>query len=296
MTIDPKRRASLRARRVLSITLLAVFLACDGMSTESEFEMTTYAELVEESPVRPRAFSAQLTATLSDQTSDFSPRLMRNGTARIEVQNLDLSLASAQELASAVEGFVAGSELLEGREGERTASLVLRVPADSFQSVLGRLPELGRVLSLELVAEDVSREYVDIETRLGVGEETVARLRELASRGGNLEDMLAAERELGRALTELESLKGQLRFYDQRVAESDLRITLVEPGAVIAPGAFRPVVEAFREATETFAQSVASVIRFAVMVAPWLLLTAMSWIGLTRRLGKRRARVRPSAL
>jgi hypothetical protein len=221
---------------------------------------------------------------------------MRSGSARVEVQNLDVSIVDAQELASAANGFVAGSELNEGREGERTASLILRLPSDSFQSVLDGLSALGRVLSVSLYAEDVSREYLDVETRLTVGEETVSRLRDLASRGGTLEDMLAAERELGRALTELESLKGQLRFYDQRVAESDLRVTLVEPGAVIAPGAFRPVVEAFRDAIETLGRSVASVIRVAVFLAPWLVLTTGLWMGLSHRLRGRRGRVRPSAL
>jgi len=198
------------------------------------------------------------------------------------VLNLEASLSSAQAFASEAGGFIAASELNEGREGARTASLVFRVPADRFQSVLDRLPELGRVLSVSILAEDVSREYLDVETRLQVGEETVARLRELASRGGNLEDLLAAERELARALTELESLKGQLRFYDQRVAESDLRVTLVEPGAVMSSGAFLPVLEAFRDATETLARSLASLTYLAVFLIPWLVLATGSWLALRR--------------
>jgi hypothetical protein len=262
---------------------------------EMEVERTTYAELVEEAPLRPSTPSARYTAALSSQAADFGPRLVRNGTARIEVQDLDVSLASAQEIASTVDGFVAGSELREGREGARTAALVLRVPSDTFQNVLDRLPELGRLLSVSSSAEDVSREYMDIETRLSVGEETVARLRELASRGGELEDLLAAERELGRALTELESLAGRVRFYDQRVAEADLHIIFVEPGAVIAPGAFRPVVEAFRDGTQTFARSVAFVIRLVISVVPWIVLSTALWVAFGRRLHLRRPRVHPSA-
>lgn len=298
MTTNPEnQRVSMRAARVAPIALTAVLIACDGMNMEyEESEFGAYAELVEESRVRPPALSDNFAVILSDQESRFSPRLMRHGSARVEVQNLDASVIGTQELASAASGFVAGSELSEGREGARTASLILRVPSDSFQTVLERLPELGRVLSVSAVAEDVSREYLDLETRLSVGEETVARLRALASRSGNLEDMLAAERELGRTLTDLESLKGQLRYYDQRASEADLRITLVEPGAVLAPGAFRPVVAALHDAAETLAQSLASVINVAVWLAPWLVLTTMFWMGLARRLRGRRARVRPSAL
>ena len=119
--------------------------------------------------------------------------------------------ADAEAIATSANGYVVGSELSDGREGARTASLTVRLPSDSFAGVIERLSEVGRVLSASSAAQDVSREYVDVETRLSVGEETVARLRALASRTGNLEDMLAAERELARALTELEGLKGQLR-------------------------------------------------------------------------------------
>lgn len=172
----------------------------------------------------------------------------------------------------------------------------MRLPSDSFSGVIERLSEVGRVLSASSSAVDVSREYVDVETRLSVGEETVARLRALASRTGNLEDMLAAERELARALTELEGLKGQLRYYDQRVAESDLSIALIEPGAVVAPSVFRPVADALRDAGENLVRSVARVIDAAAFLAPWLVLTAFLWMALGRRLRTRGARRRAATV
>lgn len=210
------------------------------------------------------------------------PRLIRSGSARLEVENLDAALTVAHQMAAAVEGYVAGSNLNEGREGARTASLVLRVPSDSLDSVIERLSDIGRLLSLSVDATDVSREYFDVETRLAVKEETVTRLRQLAERSGDLEDVLAAERELGRAVAELEGLRGQLRYYDQRLSESDLRVSLIEPGAVVTSGAFRPVLDAFRGATEVFAESVAYIVYLLVFLAPWLLLALLLWPAFTR--------------
>lgn len=144
-----------------------------------------------------------------------TPRLIRNGSARVEVEDLDAAMEAAEARVAAAEGYVAGSEVSEGREGARSATLNLRVPSDSFDSVIEGLSDLGRVLSVSISSSDVTREYFDTETRLAVQEESVERLRELASRSGDLEDLLAAERELGRAVAELESLKGQLRYFDQ---------------------------------------------------------------------------------
>ncbi len=204
-------------------------------------------------------------------------RLIRSGSARIEVEEVGAAVTAARELAVNVGGYLAGSELSEGREGSRSASLLLRVPSDSIDSVVGFLPRFGRVLSVSLSTTDVSREYVDVETRLAVQEESVTRLRALAARGGSLEDLLAAERELGRAVSDLEVLKGQMRYFDQRIAESDLRLSLVEPGGVVGTGAFRPLVMAARRSVEVFAESMAYLVYLIVFLAPWVLLTALLW-------------------
>jgi len=94
--------------------------------------------------------------------------------------------------------------------------------------------------------------------------------------------LLAVERERGRATEELESLEGQVRYYDQRVALSDLRVTLIEPGAVLTTGAFYPVVEAIRDSARVFAESAAGLLRMVVRALPWLILAVLGWIALRR--------------
>jgi hypothetical protein len=276
----PARESAWRHRSV-RIWLLgpagwAVF--CSGCQPTVEYSDFAAAEM----ELAPLEAESQEMPPASPQAATLQPRLIRSGTARIEVEDLDAALAAAAQLAMEVQGYVAGSQLNEGREGARTASLVLRLPSAALPSVVDRLESLGRVLSVSVNASDVSREYFDVETRLAVKEETVTRLRQLATRGGDLEDVLAAERELGRALTELESLKGQIRYYDQRIAESDLQLALIEPGAVVTSGAFRPVVEAFRNATQVFAQSVGYLVYILVFIAPWVVVALLFWPALSR--------------
>ncbi len=215
-------------------------------------------------------------------------RLIRNGSMRIEVDDLDAAMEAATALVGDADGFVAQSQIREqGRDGGRVAEILLRVPAASFEAVVNDLGGLGRVVSESVSVTDVSREYFDLETRLAVREETVQRLRDLGERGGDLQELLAIERELGRAVEELESLKGQIVYYDRRIAESDLSLFLVEPGAVISDGAFRPVREALRDAAEVFARSLASLVYLVVFLVPWLVVAAVLFMGL-RLVWKRR--------
>ena len=212
-----------------------------------------------------------------DPAASSGPRIIRTGSVRLEGENLDGAVAAVQGVATGTGGMVAGTELQEGGEGSRRATLNLRIPADSFDAAVRRISELGRVLSVSVNATDVSREYLDVETRMAVKEETVARLRELAARSGSVDDLLAAERELGRAIEELEVLKGRIRYFDRRLAQSDLQVSLLEPGAVMGSGAFRPLLRAFRDAGNVLGQSLAYLVYLIVFLVPWVILALLFW-------------------
>lgn len=244
--------------------------------------------------------SAPPTAPDMQVAPDVQPtaRLIRDGTARLEVRSLDVALDSVRARTEAVQGIVARSEVREGREGARTASLGLRIPAANFESFVDGLDDLGRVLSASTTTTDVSREYFDLEIRVAVLEETVQRLRDLLSRSGSIQDIVAVERELARVTSNLESLKGQIRFYDQRVAYSELSLMLEEPGAALAPGIFRPVATAFRNSLRVFGESLGTLVSVAAFVVPWLILLALLWpVGrwARNRLRRRRTVNRPSS-
>jgi hypothetical protein len=53
-------------------------------------------------------------------------------------------------------------------------------------------------------------------------------------------------------------------------AESDIRLTLIEPGAVVGSGAFRPLFVAFRQSIEVLAQSLALIVYVVVFSMPWV--------------------------
>ena len=257
-----------RLRRAMIALCTVLLLGCGGLAEDIAFSSEELAalELPPEIEIPPPPTAAPL-----------GPRLIRRGSARIEVEDLEAALDMVRHFAEDRGGFVAGSDLREGHQGARTASLLLRRPSDSFQAAVDQLSGVGRILSVSVSASDVSREYFDTETRLAVKEATVQRLRELASRTGDLADVLAAERELSRAISELESLKGQIRYYDQRLALSELDVRLTEPGALIATGAFSPVTLALRDAAGVLGKSVAYIVYLAVFSLPWLALALLLW-------------------
>jgi hypothetical protein len=231
----------------------------------------------EEAPMlaQTAAGSAEARA-VSDQSTALAPRLIKQAAAHVEVSDLDKALQSTGNRVQRVSGRVVESGVTTD-DDVRSAHLLIRVPADALDSLLAQLADLGDVRSVTTSSMDVSREYLDTETRLRVKEETVRRMMQLIQRSARVEDLVAVERELSRVTAELESLKGQIQYFDRKVAESDLRLQLVESKGGLFAGSLRPVSRALRDTGRVLAQSVATLVHITVFVLPWLLTGLLLW-------------------
>jgi hypothetical protein len=77
------------------------------------------------------------------------------------------------------------------------------------------------------------------------------------------------------------------------VALSTIGLTLQEPQAVVHGGALEPIREAFADALEVLAGSLAALIYVVVAAAPWAVVLWLSWRGV--RWLRRRRRSPPAA-
>jgi hypothetical protein len=156
--------------------------------------------------------------------------------------------------------------------------LTLRVDAGRFEDALGALRRLGEIERESVAAQDITKAYTDLETRLRVKREAEGRLRDLLrTRAGELEEILAAERELARITEEIELLEGERRFYDHQVALSTITLGLHEPEALVEPSSFAPLAAALSNSLRLLALSLAALFSFAVAAAPWLLVLWLLW-------------------
>ncbi|NNG16710.1 MAG: DUF4349 domain-containing protein [Gemmatimonadales bacterium] len=215
-------------------------------------------------------------------------KLVRRGSLELEVESVDAAIQQIQDLANQYTALMSDARIVQDDEGHRQANLTLRVPTDSFRAALEALKGLGTTRQETVSTDDVTKAYFDIETRLAVMQETEERLRRLLStRTGNLADVLAVERELGRVRVEIEGLEGQRRYYDQLIALSTIDVAMYEPEALLRPGAFAPIGDAFRESLGIFSSSLGALIRLVVLVVPWALVAILAWliIGRARRTG-----------
>ncbi|HEU4699257.1 MAG TPA: DUF4349 domain-containing protein [Gemmatimonadales bacterium] len=214
--------------------------------------------------------------------------IVRTGTASVEVDSLEPAVARLRDAATRAGGYVGSTQLQAGRDQTRSALLEVKVPAPRFDEVVGGLRPIGRVEFVNVSAEDVGEEYVDVTARVANARRLEERLLTLlATRTGRLADVLQIERELARVREEIERLDGRLRYLRAHAALSTLAVTLHEPLPVVGEPGRHPIGEAFRQAWRNLVGSVAFAIAAAGVLVP-LALVAGAVIFVGRKL--RRAR------
>jgi hypothetical protein len=245
----------------------------------------------------PPTSTGMPSASAVSQPATTGSMIIRTGYAGIEVDSLDAAIDRVRALAARVNGFVANTTVQGGKDQLRSASLEVKVPSERFDDALAGLSPIGKVESVNVNAEDVGEEYVDIAARVENAHRLETRLVDLlANRTGKLQDVLSVERELARVREEIERYEGRMRFLRTRVAMSTLTIAVHESVPVIVPVAGDgPIVIAFRQAWRNFVGVIAGLIASLGILIPLGVLGVLLWVGVRRYLPIRGAAHAPPA-
>jgi hypothetical protein len=183
-------------------------------------------------------------------------------------------MAELRRIVQRAGGFVADASVQSGRSQVRSATLELKVPASRFDELTEGLRPLGRLQFVNVGAEDVSEEFVDLTARVTNARRLEDRLVELLrTRTGKLQDVLSVERELARVREEIERMEGRVRFLKASAQLSTLSVSLYEPAPLVASHPGRSVIgEAFKTAWRNFIGVVAGVIASLGFVVPVVIL------------------------
>jgi hypothetical protein len=275
---------------VLGLIQAALLTACDNFrgipktTNQVSAERVGRAASAADAPGRADEGVSLQAASPSDQSrspwsrplpSDPTSRLIvRTGQASVEVDSLETAMMEVRRLMQRVGGFVADASVQSGRNQLRSATLELKAPSSRFDELTEGLRPLGRLQYVNIKAEDVSEEFVDLTARVANGHRLEERLIELLrTRTGKLQDVLTVERELARVREEIERMEGRLRFLNNSAQLSTLSVNLFEPLPITASHPIRRVfVEAFTTAWSNLMGVVAVAIASLGFVAPILVL------------------------
>lgn len=144
-------------------------------------------------------------------------KLIRTVSLSLQTKEFDSVLNSLKTKTTELGGYVENSSISGNSYSYTTtryASYTIRIPADKLTEFVDIVGELGNVTQENESVEDVTLQYVDVESHKKALETEQARLMELLSTAENMEDLLAIESKLSDIRYEIESYESQLRLLD----------------------------------------------------------------------------------
>lgn len=216
------------------------------------------------------------------QQQDLS-KIVRDGRIGIVVPNEKFgdAVGDLTFIAERHGGFILSSST----NNDRSGTFVLRIPAKRFDRALADVRELGtRVRFEEIRGDDVTAEYIDSHARLRILQARRALLFDLFQQADTTEEILRMSGQLDDVQLRIEQMQGRLRFINDQVSESTLRVAIQErnaPRAVTETEVDNPDLGSSVDlAVQGFLRIVGAVIVGLGYLIPLTVLGAVVWMAL----------------
>ena len=191
-------------------------------------------------------------------------KLILNADLSLETQDFEKSAADIEKMTAEAGGYIESSGTY-GDTGSRSANYTLRVPQEKFEQFYAQLGENMHVVSRSRSSEDVTEQYTDIETRLATLQTKHERLLSLLEKADKMEDIIALENALADCESEIDSLTGSKRRYDDLVGFSTFYINLREVQTLTATADGTGFGAQLSQAAKTGARGLADVVRGTIL-------------------------------
>ncbi len=200
--------------------------------------------------------------------------IVRTGYISLVVEDVVDARDEIAQMAVRFDGYVVSSRI-SGEEEEIRGRISIRVTDDKFESALAELRDLAvRVKSEETGSQDVTEEYVDLQSRLRNAEATESQYLALLDKAEEVEDILRIYDSLSRVRNEIEQIKGHMQYLERTSSMSLIEVRL-EPEATA-----KPLVRAGWSALEALKSAVRGIVTFGQWlgtIAIWLLIFTPVW-------------------
>ncbi len=177
-------------------------------------------------------------------------------TGRLVIQNAQLSIVVTDvnarvkaigDMAKAMGGFIVSINAYQTYANDGTqvpqAEIVVRVPQDKIDEALTQIKaNTVDVQNETRTGTDVTDQYVDLQSRLTAKQAAQDQLMKIMQNATRTQDVLDVYAQLQQVESDIEVLKGQIKYYEQSAALSAISVNIIAEKTIkpIEVGGWKP--------------------------------------------------------
>ncbi len=220
--------------------------------------------------------------------------VVSNSQISLLVKDVVASLTTIKTKTTSLGGYMVDSSLTRPEEAA-SGQITLRIPSEKLDEALSFLRSLSvKVVSENLVGEDVTDQFVDNDARLAILVANKARFEEIMNKAVTVQDILQVQQEIFNIQSQIDAIKGQQNYLTKtsQMAKLTAYLSTDELALPYAPAQpWRPEV-VFKLAVRSLLGSLqglgSKIIWLAVYSVIWLPLLIIAFVvySYSRRLKK----------
>jgi hypothetical protein len=173
-----------------------------------------------------QAGAAQDVSSTVVTPEDFDRKIVKTAELGVTSEDVRGEAATAQQVATRFGGTIISSQTYRS-DNSVYADLILSVPSEHFEDALDELRGLGEEVTTDTVSgQDVTEEYVDLQSRernLLAAEQS---LLDLYNRADDVQDALSIQRELTAVRGQIEQVQGRMQYLKQSSDMSQISLNI----------------------------------------------------------------------
>ena len=175
-------------------------------------------------------------------------KIITTYTFEMRTDEFDTHFEQLQDKAAQLGGYiqsssVSGTKPVTYSDYGRTANLTFRIPTAKAKEFVDFTQGTGEITYSNCDTDDITLNYFDTETRLGVLRDQLDRLKEILKTTSKMEDLVELEKAISETTLEIEQYTTQLRRYDDLVDYTTVHVNINENRLTKGPAAKESIGE-----------------------------------------------------
>ncbi len=238
-----------------------------------------------------------------NSASDAGRLIIKNAELKLLVADTDVAIDRATQVVGDMGGYIVSSRTwyqdVYDSDGEnyKYATITIGVPVEQFERTLSRLRALSsRVLDETASGEDVTDQFVDLQSQLTNLEATRERIKTFLDEAKTVDEALRINTELSEIERQIEEIKGRMNYLSDRSAYSTVTVNFepdipeIVPTPTPMPDQWNPG-NTFNDAKQAVTHAYQGIVDFLIwvlvvfvpIVAPPVLILWIIWRLLRRK-------------
>lgn len=270
---------------ILAMLLVLTLTACGSKSAASDYVSNSFSS-AEAAPMAPNGevLYESGSGMTGDAASvpDVNRKLIKTVYLDAETRDMDTLLSQLDDQVAAMGGYMEERNVRNGSSYSgsdyRYANLTVRIPAAQLDAFVSKVEGLSNITSSNQSVEDITLQYVAVQSRVTALETEQTRLLELMEQAATMSDLLEIEARLTDVRYELESVASQMRVYDNQVDYATIHLAISQVRELTPPepeGFFQRIGSGFVENLKDVGNGLVDLFVWLIVGIPYWVVLAL---------------------